>query len=41
MVCLTLSVDDDVVNGATLARFISRFRKSVESAALLGEPDRA
>ena len=38
MVCLTLSVDHDVVNGAPLARFISRFRKSVETASLLGEP---
>ena len=28
----------DVVNGAPLARFISRFRKSVETASLLGEP---
>jgi pyruvate/2-oxoglutarate dehydrogenase complex dihydrolipoamide acyltransferase (E2) component len=35
LVCLTISVDHDVVNGAPLARFISRFRKSVESAALL------
>ena len=35
MVCLTISVDHDVVNGAPLARFISRFRKSVESASLL------
>jgi hypothetical protein len=34
-VCLTLSVDHDVVNGAPLARFISRFRDSVETAALL------
>jgi 2-oxoacid dehydrogenases acyltransferase (catalytic domain) len=39
-VCLTLSVDHDVVNGAPLARFISRFRDSVETAALLkDEPD--
>jgi pyruvate/2-oxoglutarate dehydrogenase complex dihydrolipoamide acyltransferase (E2) component len=35
LVCLTISVDHDVVNGAPLARFISRFRKSVESASLL------
>jgi pyruvate/2-oxoglutarate dehydrogenase complex dihydrolipoamide acyltransferase (E2) component len=35
MVCLTVSVDHDVVDGAPLARFISRFRKSVESASLL------
>jgi pyruvate/2-oxoglutarate dehydrogenase complex dihydrolipoamide acyltransferase (E2) component len=35
MVCLTISVDHDVVNGAPLARFISRFRKTVESATLL------
>jgi len=32
-VCLTLSVDHDVVNGAPLARFISRFRAMVESAS--------
>jgi hypothetical protein len=38
MVCLTISVDHDVVNGAPLARFISRFRKSVEAASLLAEP---
>jgi hypothetical protein len=25
LVCLTISVDHDVVNGAPLARFISRF----------------
>lgn len=37
MLCLTISVNHDVVNGAPLARFISRFRKSVESAALLAE----
>lgn len=36
MVCLTLSVDHDVVDGAPLARFISRFSGMVESAALLG-----
>ena len=35
MVCLTISVDHDVVNGAPIARFISRFRNSVESASLL------
>jgi hypothetical protein len=34
-ICLTVSVDLDVVNGAPRARFISRFRKSVESASLL------
>ena len=32
---LTVSVDHDVVNGAPVARFISRFRESVESASLL------
>ena len=37
-VCLTISVDHDVVNGAPVARFISRFRDTVESAALLAEP---
>jgi pyruvate/2-oxoglutarate dehydrogenase complex dihydrolipoamide acyltransferase (E2) component len=35
MVSLTISVDHDVVNGAPLARFMSRFRDSLESAALL------
>lgn len=35
VVCLTISVDHDVVNGAPVARFISRLRESVESAALL------
>jgi pyruvate/2-oxoglutarate dehydrogenase complex dihydrolipoamide acyltransferase (E2) component len=35
MVCLTLSVDHDVVNGAPLARFISRFREMTETAAPL------
>jgi pyruvate/2-oxoglutarate dehydrogenase complex dihydrolipoamide acyltransferase (E2) component len=35
MVSLTISVDHDVVNGAPVARFISRFRDSLESAALL------
>jgi pyruvate/2-oxoglutarate dehydrogenase complex dihydrolipoamide acyltransferase (E2) component len=34
-VCLTLSVDHDVVNGAPLARFISRLRTSIEDASLL------
>jgi pyruvate/2-oxoglutarate dehydrogenase complex dihydrolipoamide acyltransferase (E2) component len=34
-VCLTVSVDHDVVNGAPLARFMSKFREDVESAALL------
>jgi pyruvate/2-oxoglutarate dehydrogenase complex dihydrolipoamide acyltransferase (E2) component len=34
-VSLTVSVDHDVVNGAPVARFISRFRESVESASLL------
>lgn len=37
LVCLTLSVDHDVVNGAPLARFISRFRETVENATLLAE----
>jgi pyruvate/2-oxoglutarate dehydrogenase complex dihydrolipoamide acyltransferase (E2) component len=37
VLCLTISVDHDVVNGAPLARFISCFRKSVESASLLTE----
>ncbi len=32
MLCATLSVDHDVVNGAPLARFISRFRELVEGA---------
>jgi pyruvate/2-oxoglutarate dehydrogenase complex dihydrolipoamide acyltransferase (E2) component len=40
-VCLTISVDHDVVNGAPVARFISRFREDLESAALLGEPAEA
>ena len=35
MVSLTISVDHDVVNGAPLARFMSRFREDLESAALL------
>jgi len=35
VVCLTISVDHDVVNGAPVARFISRLRESIESAALL------
>lgn len=35
VVCLTISVDHDVVNGAPVARFISRFQGSIESAALL------
>jgi 2-oxoacid dehydrogenases acyltransferase (catalytic domain). len=35
-VCLTISVDHDVVNGAPVARFISRLRESIETAALLG-----
>ncbi len=35
LVCLTVSVDHDVVNGAPLARFISRFRTLVETAAVL------
>jgi pyruvate/2-oxoglutarate dehydrogenase complex dihydrolipoamide acyltransferase (E2) component len=34
-VCLTVSVDHDVVNGAPLARFISRFRDSIESASMI------
>jgi pyruvate/2-oxoglutarate dehydrogenase complex dihydrolipoamide acyltransferase (E2) component len=38
VVCLTISVDHDVVNGAPVARFISRLRESIESAALLAEP---
>ena len=36
VVCLTISVDHDVVNGAPVARFISRLRESIETAALLG-----
>jgi len=36
-VCLTLSVDHDVVNGAPLARFLSRFRDSIEKATVLSE----
>jgi len=36
LVCATLSVDHDVVNGAPLARFISRLRELVESAAAVG-----
>jgi len=35
MLCATLSVDHDVVNGAPLARFISRFRELVERGAVL------
>jgi len=35
VVCLTISVDHDVVNGAPVARFISRLRESIETAALL------
>jgi hypothetical protein len=37
LVCMTLSVDHDIVNGAPLARFISRFREMVETASLLEE----
>jgi pyruvate/2-oxoglutarate dehydrogenase complex dihydrolipoamide acyltransferase (E2) component len=33
--CLTVSVDHDVVNGAPVARFMSRLRASVEGATLL------
>jgi pyruvate/2-oxoglutarate dehydrogenase complex dihydrolipoamide acyltransferase (E2) component len=36
-VCLTLSVDHDVVNGAPLARFLARFRESIEKATVLGD----
>jgi pyruvate/2-oxoglutarate dehydrogenase complex dihydrolipoamide acyltransferase (E2) component len=36
-VCLTISVDHDVVNGAPVARFISRLRKDIESGAILDE----
>ena len=36
-VCLTVSVDHDVVNGAPVARFISRLRETIETAALLDE----
>jgi pyruvate/2-oxoglutarate dehydrogenase complex dihydrolipoamide acyltransferase (E2) component len=35
IVCLTLSVDHDVVNGAPLARFVSRLRDLIEGASLL------
>jgi pyruvate/2-oxoglutarate dehydrogenase complex dihydrolipoamide acyltransferase (E2) component len=35
MVCLTIRVDHEVVNGAPLARFFSRFPKSVGSTFLL------
>lgn len=35
VVCLTISVDHDVVNGAPVARFISRLRESIETAGLL------
>jgi pyruvate/2-oxoglutarate dehydrogenase complex dihydrolipoamide acyltransferase (E2) component len=35
-VSLTISVDHDVVNGAPVARFMSRFRETIESASLLG-----
>lgn len=35
MVCLTVSVDHDVVNGAPVARFMSRLREVMETAALL------
>jgi hypothetical protein len=38
ILCLTISVDHDVVNGAPLARFMSRLRESVESADLLAGP---
>jgi pyruvate/2-oxoglutarate dehydrogenase complex dihydrolipoamide acyltransferase (E2) component len=38
VVSLTISVDHDVVNGAPVARFMSRFRDSLESAALLETP---
>lgn len=34
-VCLTLSVDHDVVNGAPLARFLAQFREAVESSSVL------
>jgi hypothetical protein len=38
VLCVTISVDHDVVNGAPVARFISRLRDSIESADLLVEP---
>jgi len=41
VLCLTISVDHDVANGAPVARFISRLRDSVESAELLEEPAEA
>jgi hypothetical protein len=37
VVCLTISVDHDLVNGAPVARFISRLRKNIESGTLLDE----
>jgi pyruvate/2-oxoglutarate dehydrogenase complex dihydrolipoamide acyltransferase (E2) component len=37
VVCLTISVDHDIVNGAPVARFVSRLREAIESAALLAD----
>ncbi len=35
IVCLTISVDHDVVNGAPVARLVARLREGIESAAVL------
>jgi hypothetical protein len=33
--CLTIGVDHDVVNGAPVARLVSRLREEIESASVL------
>jgi hypothetical protein len=38
IVCLTISVDHDVVNGAPIARLISRMRDQLETAEVLATP---
>jgi pyruvate/2-oxoglutarate dehydrogenase complex dihydrolipoamide acyltransferase (E2) component len=38
-VCLTISVNHDVVNGAPPARFIGRLRDSIETGSLLPGSD--
>jgi len=37
-ICLTISVDHDVVNGAPVARLVSRLRDDIESASVLANP---
>jgi pyruvate/2-oxoglutarate dehydrogenase complex dihydrolipoamide acyltransferase (E2) component len=38
IVCLTISVDHDVVNGAPVARLVARLRQDIESASILANP---